>query len=112
MPLWKPPSGAKLVDVSCGTKHTVVVDTAGRIWTLGSNKHGSLGRDTNRASSSSPSLYRRVPEIVEGLPEGVMWQRVSAYGSKMFFLRVKSFFLHLRDRSLVDGLTLLLEELM
>eukprot|EP01035_Chromulina_nebulosa_P029714 gene29714-39406_t len=78
MPLWKPPSGAKLVDVSCGAKHTVVVDTAGRIWTLGSNKHGSLGRNTNRASSSSPSaLYRGVPEIVEGLPEGVMWQRVS-----------------------------------
>lgn len=81
-PLWRPPSGAKLVDVCCGAKHTVVVDTAGRIWTFGNNKYGSLGRNT-ASSRSTSTLHKGVPEIVEGLPEGVMWQRVSDDGSSI-----------------------------
>ena len=83
--VWKPSLNAKLVDVCCGARHTAVVDTAGRIWTFGSNKYGSLGRNT-ASNGPSSALCRRVPEIVEGLPEGVMWQRVRFYCQKMFVL--------------------------
>lgn len=32
----------KLVSVSAGTKHVVVVDETNRVWGFGSNKHGQL----------------------------------------------------------------------
>ena len=40
---WRP-DDAKLIDVSCGMEHTVTIDDKGRVWSFGSNKHGSLGR--------------------------------------------------------------------
>ena len=42
-PTWRP-DDAKLIDVSCGMELTVTIDDKGRVWSLGSNKHGSLGR--------------------------------------------------------------------
>jgi hypothetical protein len=35
----------RILNASCGAKHTVLVDNIGRIWSLGDNSHGQLGRD-------------------------------------------------------------------
>jgi len=65
---WKPHSGAKLVDVACGAKFTVVLDDLGVVYQLGS-PHGASGCDNASAATG-------VPVAVEGLPEDVRWQRV------------------------------------
>jgi len=41
---WKPTDATRVVDVACGRRHTVVVDSLNRIWTFGENKYGQLGR--------------------------------------------------------------------
>jgi len=41
---WRPPDGGRLVKVACGRRHTVALDDGGRVWTLGDNRHGQLGR--------------------------------------------------------------------
>ena len=41
---WRPPDGSKLVQVACGRRHTIVLDEHGRVWSMGSNKYGQLGR--------------------------------------------------------------------
>eukprot|EP00960_Hanusia_phi_P040957 754757-Hanusia_phi.AAC.2 len=46
---WKPPDGSKVVQVACGWKHTVMLDNLGRVWGVGSNKHGQLGRHIERS---------------------------------------------------------------
>eukprot|EP00550_Attheya_septentrionalis_P010869 CAMPEP_0198302320 /NCGR_PEP_ID=MMETSP1449-20131203/54751_1 /TAXON_ID=420275 /ORGANISM="Attheya septentrionalis, Strain CCMP2084" /LENGTH=697 /DNA_ID=CAMNT_0044004635 /DNA_START=104 /DNA_END=2197 /DNA_ORIENTATION=+ len=38
--------GDRLVKVACGSRHTVVLDESGRLWTVGDNKYGQLGRIT------------------------------------------------------------------
>ena len=61
---WRPPNGAKLVDVACGAKYTVLIDSLGEVYRLG----GAKKRTEARSS---------LPMRVEGLPERVRWQRVS-----------------------------------
>ena len=34
----------KWMDVSCGSCFTIAIDTSGRVWTVGDNKYGQLGR--------------------------------------------------------------------
>jgi alpha-tubulin suppressor-like RCC1 family protein len=51
---WKPSDGSRLVKVACGRKHTVAVDDRNRVWTIGDNRHGQLGRAANDAKSSDP----------------------------------------------------------
>eukprot|EP00559_Dactyliosolen_fragilissimus_P006808 CAMPEP_0184870952 /NCGR_PEP_ID=MMETSP0580-20130426/39340_1 /TAXON_ID=1118495 /ORGANISM="Dactyliosolen fragilissimus" /LENGTH=735 /DNA_ID=CAMNT_0027373351 /DNA_START=173 /DNA_END=2377 /DNA_ORIENTATION=- len=51
---WRPEDGSRLIAVSCGQKHTMVLDEHGRVWTMGDNKHGQLGR--NGGKSDGPSL--------------------------------------------------------
>ena len=58
---WKTPDGSKLVHVVCGRRHTAILDELGRVWTLGDNKYGQLGR----VESSSTSLSK-TPQLVEG----------------------------------------------
>jgi len=57
---WKTPDGSKLVQVVCGRRHTAVLDDLGRVWCLGDNKYGQLGR-----SVSSPNAARE-PKLVAG----------------------------------------------
>ena len=57
---WKPADGSCVVQVACGRRHTVVLDEHGRIWTLGDNKYGQLGR-----SVDSTKLLKE-PQLVEG----------------------------------------------
>jgi alpha-tubulin suppressor-like RCC1 family protein len=59
---WQPNDGSKLVKVVCGRRHTVVLDEHGRIWTLGDNKYGQLGRLIDDSSSSKD----REPQLVDG----------------------------------------------
>lgn len=56
---WRPDDGVPLKQVSCGRRHTVILDGIGRVWTIGDNKHGQLGR--SNASRSA------VPELVSGI---------------------------------------------
>mmetsp|Transcript_695 Transcript_695/g.1829 ORF Transcript_695/g.1829 Transcript_695/m.1829 type:complete len:332 (-) Transcript_695:515-1510(-) len=56
---WEPKDGSRAVQVACGWKHTVILDNAGRVWGVGSNKHGQLG-------SHSPSSFP-TPRIIEEL---------------------------------------------
>lgn len=71
---WSPPTGARIVDVSCGQYHTTLVDEDGRVWTLGGekNRHGQLGRD----SSSSSTPHALAGEVI--LEDG--WKASRVYG--------------------------------
>ena len=73
---WRPPDGGLLVDVCCGATHTVTVDNMGRIWTFGSNKHGSLGRVLSVQGEEGARRMSGWPSPVQGLPDKIMWQRV------------------------------------
>jgi len=59
---WKPNDGSRLVSLACGRKHTIVSDDQGRIWTMGENKYGQLGR------SIDGKKYDANPALVEGIP--------------------------------------------
>jgi alpha-tubulin suppressor-like RCC1 family protein len=43
---WETPDGSRLLKVRCGQKHTLALDEFGRIWSMGDNKYGQLGRKT------------------------------------------------------------------
>ena len=60
---WHPSDGSKLIQVACGRRHTVVLDEHGRIWTLGENKYGQLGRKSADYSASNTNTK---PQLVEG----------------------------------------------
>jgi alpha-tubulin suppressor-like RCC1 family protein len=53
---WKPHDGSRLVKVACGRKHTVVVDDRNRVWTIGDNRHGQLGRTVEEAKRGVPEI--------------------------------------------------------
>lgn len=53
---WKPEDGSSLVKVTCGRRHTVMLDEHGRIWTMGDNKYGQLGRPTTGSNKAVPEL--------------------------------------------------------
>jgi len=55
---WRPKDGVQLKQVSCGRRHTVILDEIGRVWTLGDNKYGQLGREDESNSA--------VPKLVSG----------------------------------------------
>ena len=55
---WKPSDKSRLVQVASGRRHTLVLDEHGRVWAMGENKHGQLGRLMTEISSS--------PQLVEG----------------------------------------------
>ena len=57
---WRPSDGSRLQQVVCGQQHTVVLDEYGRIWTMGCNKHGQLGR------KESFGLKNVEPGLVDG----------------------------------------------
>jgi alpha-tubulin suppressor-like RCC1 family protein len=59
---WRPPDGCKLVQVACGRRHTVVLDEHGRVWTVGDNKYGQLGRVSGRGRD----LSMIEPQLVNG----------------------------------------------
>jgi alpha-tubulin suppressor-like RCC1 family protein/cation transport regulator ChaC len=77
---WKPPDGVKLVDVVCGRHHTAMLDDQGRVWTMGENKFGQLGRlnentncDNNDVANDGAKLQRLrlknmdpTPQLVDG----------------------------------------------
>jgi alpha-tubulin suppressor-like RCC1 family protein/cation transport regulator ChaC len=58
---WRPTDGSRLVNVACGRRHTVVLDEFGRIYTMGENKYGQLGRELQRDAKRSQQM-----ELVEG----------------------------------------------
>jgi len=60
---WKPVDADRIVDVSCGRRHTVAVDSLNRIWTFGENKHGQLGRKTQQKKGCGPSLVNTEGKI-------------------------------------------------
>jgi len=42
---WRPKDGSRLVKVSCGRRHTIILDEHGRVWSMGrDNKYSQLGR--------------------------------------------------------------------
>mmetsp|Transcript_3704 Transcript_3704/g.8247 ORF Transcript_3704/g.8247 Transcript_3704/m.8247 type:complete len:792 (-) Transcript_3704:176-2551(-) len=57
---WRPADGSKLVQVACGRRHTVALDEHGRVWTLGDNKYGQLGRPVDISISNAE------PQLVDG----------------------------------------------
>jgi len=64
------PEDVKIVSVSCGQYHTVLLSDDGRIWTFGNNIYGQLGHgdsgyDTNR---NAPTKIQRNKN---GIPEDV-----------------------------------------
>eukprot|EP01031_Cornospumella_fuschlensis_P034550 gene34550-41833_t len=69
---WKPATGAKVIDISSGARHAVIVDDQGSVYTVGSNKHGALGRELGE---SQPVDHDIKPVI---LPQGIRFQRASS----------------------------------
>ena len=78
----------RVVQVTCGHKHTTFVDSLGRLWTMGNNKHGQLGRrfataTTSAASASASTAYGGcdVPGLVEFdevlSAQTIYWEQVS-----------------------------------
>ena len=67
--VWKPQDAA-VVEVRCGLRHVVALDSLGRVWSWGSNKHGSLGRCLAGESDD--------PGLVEGLSSDVRWVGVAS----------------------------------
>lgn len=57
---WRPDDGSRLLRVSCGRRHTAVLDDNGRVWTFGENKYGQLGRDIGEGK------FDGVPRLVVG----------------------------------------------
>lgn len=60
---WKPLDGADVVSVACGWRHTVLVDSRGRVYTLGANKYGQRGLgegEEKEETSARDPLPRRV----------------------------------------------------
>lgn len=53
---WQPRDGSRVVKVACGRRHTVVVDDRNRIWTIGDNRHGQLGRTADDATRGEPEV--------------------------------------------------------
>jgi len=68
---WRPEDGSRLVKVSCGRRHTMVLDEYGRVWSMGSdNKYGQLGRRRSKqevvdSEEKEQTLSR--PLLVDGI---------------------------------------------
>jgi len=60
---WKPNQNDRVVDVACGRRHTVAVDSQNRLWTWGENKYGQLGRVTKGKKDHTPSVVDMKGEI-------------------------------------------------
>lgn len=45
-------SGVKITAIAAGSSYTVLLDENGNVWTVGNNRYGDLGRETNDVSSS------------------------------------------------------------
>jgi alpha-tubulin suppressor-like RCC1 family protein len=122
---WRP-DDAKLIDVSCGMEQTVTIDDRGRVWSFGSNKHGSLGRSVpsttqesvpvnsdpntrtvieNSSQENEKAKTRKVvekdrtPRLVEGLEPNVRWQRVSKICLKNLKALMHDFDCHVQNLS-------------
>ena len=87
--VWQLPDNAKIIDVSCGAKHTCIIDEWGRVWTFGSNQYGALGRqiisstsDIHHHTTIQHVLKDNKPTLIDikhsHLQEGIRWQRVSS----------------------------------
>jgi glutathione-specific gamma-glutamylcyclotransferase len=58
---WTTIHGRNLIDVSCGAKHTVVIDEHGVVYSMGSNYYGSLGREIYAEINDVLTHYQRTP---------------------------------------------------
>lgn len=81
---WQMEDGLTIIDVSCGNKFTVFIDSIGRIWSFGSNKHQALGRSIINpfVSSDKNKLITDIdciPSLVTSLESNIIWQRVSNF---------------------------------
>ena len=59
---WRPEDGSRLVKVAAGHRHTVVLDEHGRVYAMGNNKYGQLGRK----DASKKGAAQIVPHLVDG----------------------------------------------
>lgn len=73
---WFPPDKALLTDLACGARFTVLIDSLGRMFTLGSdNSHGSLGRECTPLLKGCPTEI--APPLELSYNEYIHWQKVS-----------------------------------
>ncbi|RYH32065.1 hypothetical protein EON65_01235 [archaeon] len=85
--LWRPESGAKVIDIACGARHVVIVDEQGVVYTVGSNKHGSLGR-SGPGEREKQFINLEIKPVL--LPDNIRFQRVCAYYYLLFIILVIS----------------------
>lgn len=96
---WRAPNGSIFIDVACGAHHTVAIDDRGGVWSFGNNKHQCLGRTlqesestrtkTTTTTTTTTKTTTTTPQPVEGLEEGVRWQRVTCGWSHTILRGVK-----------------------
>lgn len=100
---WRPESGAKVIDIASGARHAVLVDDQGAVYTVGSNKHGSLGR-SDLVEGSRQLIDHSIRKVA--LPEDVRFQRVGAHNKYKFsILQHIKLIVFIYDRHHADGLT-------
>jgi alpha-tubulin suppressor-like RCC1 family protein/cation transport regulator ChaC len=78
---WRP-SNAFLIKVACGRRHTVVLDDQGRVWTLGENKYGQIGRETNEAVWDATPALVHMPQDISICDVQCGWSHTIALGKK------------------------------
>ena len=62
------PSSSSIIQISCGLHHTVVLTSAGEVFTFGSNQHGQLG--TGDLQPASTPIQVKIPCLASQVAAG------------------------------------------
>lgn len=86
--IWYPPENKKLIDLSCSSYSTFILDDHGVVYSFGSNKHGELGReiieDIEINKNKKKNYCNQILPV--NLPINIKFQRVSLVNN--FFTQI------------------------
>ncbi|KAJ1968702.1 alpha tubulin suppressor, partial [Dimargaris xerosporica] len=57
-----------IVEVTCGLRHSVALDSQGRVWGWGAHRHGQLGPWDDSLDSKSLKRHYATPQRIHGIP--------------------------------------------
>lgn len=61
----------RILNATCGAKHTILVDSIGRMWSFGDNTYGQLGRDTEGEDCNTQTPKKKRHATIDLNPECV-----------------------------------------
>jgi cation transport protein ChaC len=80
---WKAAPEIRLIDVACGHKHTLALDSQGRLRSYGSSKFGALGLTAHGGAAEVDGQYGG--DTVD-LPFGIRWNKVLNNDARLFII--------------------------